>query len=100
MRNPTRIVIQGVTKDGKQFRPSDWSERLSDILAYFGRDQRIRYSPLLQPIIINGVRCVAVDTALRSEQPEIYQHVIRFAESNRLNILGDIAGPIITANAA
>lgn len=95
-----RVIIEGQTKDGKTFRPSDWSERLGDLLAEFGRDQRIRYSPLLQPIMRNGMRCVAMDVRLKSSHPNIYHHVMEFAESNRLVVLNDGYDPIAHADAA
>ena len=31
--NPYEIIIQGITSEGRTFRPSDWAERLSGILA-------------------------------------------------------------------
>ena len=100
MRSPLRIIIEGQTQDGKPFRPSDWSERLCDLLASFGRDQRIRYSPLLLPMIRDGLRCVIVDDSLRSAHPSLYQQIIDFAQSNRLNIIYDGEGPAVQANAA
>ena len=100
MRDHLRIIIEGQTQDGKTFRPSDWSERLCDLLAVFGRDQRIRYSPLLLPMIRDGLRCVVVDDSLRSVHPYIYQQIIDFAQSNRLNIIYDGEGPAIHAHAA
>ena len=100
MRGHQRIIIEGQTQDGKTFRPSDWSERLCDLLAAFGRDQRIRYSPLLQPLIRDGLRCVVVDDKLRSAHPYIFQQIIDFAQSNRLVIIYDGEGPAVRANAA
>jgi len=100
MRGHQRIIIEGQTQDGKTFRPSDWSERLCDLLAAFGRDQRIRYSPLLQPLIRDGLRCVVVDDKLRSAHPYIFQQIIDFAQSNRLVIIYDGEGPAVQANAA
>ena len=41
-----KIIIEGVTPEGREFRPSDWAERMSGRLASF-RNQRIIYSPLL-----------------------------------------------------
>jgi hypothetical protein len=100
MRRHPRIIIEGKTQEGKIFRPSDWAERLGDLLAQFGRDQRIHYSPLLQPIIRDGLRCVAIDVRLESAHPNVYQHVIEFAQSNRLNIIDDSVDPLLHANAA
>ena len=42
-----KIIIEGVTTQGKEFRPSDWAERMSGALASF-KNSRIHYSPLLQ----------------------------------------------------
>lgn len=100
MRSPLRIIIEGQTQDGKPFRPSDWSERLCDLLASFGRDQRIHYSPLLLPMIRDGLRCVVVDDSLRVAHPSLYQQIIDFAQSNRLNIIYDGEDPAVHANAA
>lgn len=100
MRASLRIIIEGLTQEGKTFRPSDWAERLCDLLATFGRDQRIHYSPLLQPSIRDGVRCVVVDDQLRSAHPAVFQHIMDFAQSNRLIIIYDGKGPAVHANAA
>lgn len=37
------IIIEGITDQGKTFRPSDWAERMSGSLASF-KNSRIRYS--------------------------------------------------------
>lgn len=100
MRGKSRIIIEGQTQDGKTFRPSDWSERLCDLLAEFGRDQRIRYSPLLLPMIREGLRCVVVEDSLQASYPHIFQQIMDFAQSNRLVIIYDGQGPAVRANAA
>lgn len=80
------LLIQGLTASGGRFRPSDWVERICSLMAdYSGR--RLRYSKLLYPILVNGVKCVHVDAALAQEHPEMYQQVMYFANSNRLNII-------------
>ena len=43
--NPYEIVIQGVTSEGRTFRPSDWAERLAGILASFD-DQNCTTTPM------------------------------------------------------
>jgi len=60
-----KIVIEGVTEDGKRFRPSDWIERISGNLSTFGNDRRIRYSRYLQPQILQGQKCLVIDPELR-----------------------------------
>lgn len=80
-----KIVIEGVTIEGKTFRPSDWAERVSGILSTF-KNQRIYYSPLLKPSYIGGHRCVILDPALKEQNPELYEHILDFAASNKLKI--------------
>lgn len=100
MPHKVRVIIQGSTKDGRTFRPSDWSERLSDLLASFGRDQRIHYSPHLQPIMRDGLRCVAMNLELQTSHPDVFRHVMEFAETNCLVVLHDGYDPIEHADAA
>ncbi len=78
-----KIVIHGVTLSGEVFRPSDWAERMCGNLCTF-RNRRVYYSPLLQPAIIDGQRCVVVDPALASQHPKLHAEVMAFAEHNLL----------------
>jgi len=89
--NVKKIIIEGQTHAGRKFRPSDWAERMSGALSTFGRDHRIRYSPLLQPLTINGVKCVALDPKLRDQHPEMYSYIMGWANGNDLVVSeGDI----------
>ena len=81
------MIIQGITEDGRKFRPSDWAERMSGMLSTFGDDHRIHYSPKLRPISVEGVKCIAIDTSLAESQPGIYQQIMEFARRNQLNIV-------------
>ncbi len=83
------ILIQGLTPDGKQFRPSDWAERLAGVMSQFrpggaqpGR--QISYSPWCEPTVINGVRCVIVNSELREYEPMAWDFVLNFAKDNNL----------------
>ena len=78
------FVIQGVTADGKPFRPSDWAERLCGVMSAFGGDHRMAYSPFVHPITANGVRCVVVDVRLESIEPMAYRFLLGFAKENEL----------------
>ena len=80
------FVIQGVTKDGKPFRPSDWAERLCGVMSAFGGDHRMQYSPFVHPITANGVRCVVVDIRLESIEPMAYRFLLSFAKDNELKV--------------
>ena len=81
-----KIIIEGMTRGGRKFRPSDWAERMSGALATFGPDHRIHYSPLLQPVTIDGVKCIAVDPRMRQLYPELFKYIMRWAEGNQLVI--------------
>jgi len=82
-----KIIIEGVTTDGRRFRPSDWAERMSGALCTFGRGRRIQYSPLMQPMAREGVKCIVLDPALKQSNPELFNYIMNFARSNHLNIL-------------
>lgn len=94
------IIIEGLTKEGRKFRPSDWAERMSGALSTFGRDNRIHYSPMLLPITINGIKCVAVDPALQNSQPEMYHYIMSFVKSNQLKLANNKEEVTHDSNAA
>jgi len=88
---PREIFIQGVTLEGKTFRPSDWAERLAGAMACFrpdgvrsGISAYIGYSPYCVPRVINGVKCVIVNEALRDIEPMAWDFVMNFARDNHL----------------
>ena len=86
-----KILIQGVTLEDKTFRPSDWAERLAGAMACFrpegargGIAAYIGYSPYCVPRVINGVKCVIVNDALRDIEPMAWDFVMNFARDNHL----------------
>jgi hypothetical protein len=84
-----KIIIEGVTEQGKPFRPSDWAERMSGTLASF-KNRRIHYSPMLQPSVNHeGFKCIVLDPKLKESCPQIYQSILDFAKSNQLKICGE-----------
>jgi hypothetical protein len=85
MSIPTdEFVICGVTHDGRPFRPSDWAERLCGVMSQFGADHRMAYSPYVQPITSEGIRCVVVDARLRDLEPLAWNFLATFAKDNEL----------------
>jgi len=78
------FVIQGQTLDGKPFRPSDWAERLCGVMAMFGGDHRMQYSPYVHPVTASGIRCVVVDVRLEEIEPMAYRFLLSFAKDNEL----------------
>lgn len=83
-----KIIIEGVTEDGRKFRPSDWAERVSGNLSTF-KNHRIYYSPLLHPSFKEGARCVVLDPSLKDSNPALYEHILNFARKNKLKICGE-----------
>ena len=80
------FVIQGVTLDGKAFRPSDWAERLCGVMSAFGGDHRMQYSPYVHPVTASGIRCVVVDRRLEQLEPMAYRFLLSFAKDNELQV--------------
>ena len=85
------FFIHGLTSDGKQFRPSDWAERLCGAMSCFrpdaGRNAHLVYSPYVRPLLLDGVRSVVVNEALREIEPLAYHFVLSFAKDNDLQII-------------
>jgi len=83
---PLEFVIRGITREGKAFRPSDWAERLCGVMSVFGTDQRMAYSPYVQPFNSGGVKCVVVDLRLKEIEPMAYTFLLNFAKDNELEV--------------
>lgn len=91
---PREVFIQGITKSGRAFRPSDWAERLAGAMSSFrpggtqqGSHAHIGYSPYCVPRVIEGVKCVIVNEALRSIEPMAWDFVMNFARDNELQVV-------------
>ena len=90
---PRLVFIRGVTKEGRTFRPSDWAERLAGAMSSFrpggshgGISAYIGYSPYCVPRVIDGVKCVIVNEALRDIEPMAWDFVINFGKDNDLQV--------------
>jgi hypothetical protein len=87
------FFILGVTNKGKQFRPSDWAERLCGVMSCFrpegsgGMDAHLKFSPYVHPTIVNGVKAVVVDNKLQAAEPLAYHFVVNFAKDNDLQVI-------------
>lgn len=88
--NAQQVFIQGVTRSGRTFRPSDWAERLAGVMSPFhpqagqGPGGHLRYSPWVIPTVVNGIKCVVVDRALRDYDVRAWDFVMGFARDNDL----------------
>ncbi len=90
---PRQFFIQGVTQDGRTFRPSDWSERLAGAMSCFrpgggagGIGAFIGFSPYCVPQLIDGIKCVIVSEALKDLEPMAWDFVMNFARDNSLRV--------------
>lgn len=81
-----KLIIESVVEDGRKFRPSDWIERISTVLATFGDDHRLHYSAQARPRVVNGEKCLVVDPDLQSKDPVAYRYILDFARMNRLRM--------------
>lgn len=91
---PREVFIQGVTSQGKAFRPSDWAERLAGAMSSFrpggaamGIAAHIGYSPYCVPTSMGDIKCVVVNEALRDLEPMAWDFVMNFARDNDLQVV-------------
>jgi hypothetical protein len=91
-----QFFIQGITKDGKQFRPSDWAERLAGVMSQFRPGgavpgSHLSYSEWCLPTSMNTsqgeVKCVVVHTDLREDNVMAWDFVMNFAKDNELQVV-------------
>lgn len=104
-----RLLIKGVCRNGKTFRPSDWAERLCGAAVVFLPDTALPsgaqsaarpyhgYSAYVRPAFIDGARCMIIDARLRDLEPRAWDYVTGFAHDNDLVTL-DLAD-LVTAPA-
>jgi hypothetical protein len=91
---PREIFIQGITSQGRTFRPSDWAERLAGAMSSFrpggaamGIAAHIGYSPYCVPTSMGNTKCVVVNEALRDLEPMAWDFVMSFARDNDLQVV-------------
>ncbi len=91
-----QLFIQGVTKQGKVFRPSDWAERLAGVMSPFRPGgavpgSHLSYSPWCLPTSMKTeygeVKCVVVHTDLREDNVMAWDFVMNFAKDNELQVV-------------
>jgi len=82
-KNTPKIIIEGITKAGVIFRPSDWAERICGSLSTF-KNHRIYYSSLLKPSYKDGHRCILLAPRLHETHPTLFNHILDFAKKNKL----------------
>ena len=79
-----KILIVGQTKEGGKFRPSDWAERLYYTVASYGKNGRVIFNPLVNLNQEDNSKSFVIDAELQNKDPMIYDFLIDFAISNKL----------------
>ncbi len=82
-----RYIIQGVTEEGRKFRPSDWIDRIASMMASYGSSQRLVFSNLLHPELYEGQRCLIIDMDLEQENLSMFEYVMNFVKANNLKMI-------------
>jgi len=103
---PAKIIIQGVTRQGMKFRPSDWAERLQDCLAVHGTQTQnslnncistagMQRTPSFSPYVYinfrDGIKSLVVDRKLWETKPRDYEFLVNFSQMNNLNVIEEWA---------
>ncbi|VAW95293.1 hypothetical protein MNBD_GAMMA22-26 [hydrothermal vent metagenome] len=84
------FVIRSVRNDGSKFRPGDWIERISATLASFNTSPVTDHSSKgAKPCVIDGEKCLVVESQLATVNPAAYEFIMSFAYSNDLRIQQD-----------
>jgi hypothetical protein len=93
MKLANEFFILGLTSDGRQFRPSDWAERLCGVMSCFrpegsgGPNAHLSYSPYVRPTMLEGVKAVVVNNELQQLEPLAFHFVRNFAKDNDLQVV-------------
>ncbi len=80
------FFVIGLTRHGTKFRPSDWVERIASVFAQFDAQRRLRYNPMVMPVLRAGVYGLFVASSLATLDPSGFQFVMEFADSYQLQI--------------
>jgi Protein of unknown function (DUF3579) len=86
-----QVFIQGITRDGKTFRPSDWAERLCGVMSQFRPGgavpgSHLSYSEWCLPTNLGDIKCVVVHHDLRDTEVMAWDFVMNFAKDNNLQV--------------
>jgi hypothetical protein len=107
--SPVRIVIQGITIQGGNFRPSDWAERLQDCISAYrecgathgGKDlkrlcncmsscslqRKAYFSPDIHISFKDDVKSLVIERQFWETKPKDYEFLLNFAKANNLTMV-------------
>jgi len=78
------LVIWGVTREGRPFRPSDWCDRLAGVTEAFGHERKVSYAAYVRPLSVGDAKAVVVGATLADLEPPLYRFLVNFARDNGL----------------
>jgi hypothetical protein len=86
MSAAAKVILHGLTQEGRKFRPSDWAERLCGAVASYDKNRRITFHPCVALASIDGIKCVVIDASLEQDDEMLFGFLIDFATENNLQI--------------
>jgi len=86
MSAAAKVILHGLTQEGRKFRPSDWAERLCGAVASYDKNRRITFHPCVALASIDGIKCVVIDASLEQDDEMLFSFLIDFATENNLQI--------------
>ena len=94
------VYIAGESGDDTRVRPHNWAERFAGNLASYSPDLRFRYSSVLEPVVVHGVKCLRMCPSLQTSNPILFREVLGFASHYRLPVHGLAQGEALLAQAS
>lgn len=82
----TSWIIEGITTGGRKFRPSNWAERLSELLVTIDHSGVPLYHPELRPIHRDDGQALFASHALQAEHPAVWEQISAFARLHDLRV--------------
>lgn len=86
MSSTGKIIVHGITLEGKKFRPSDWAERLCGAVASYGPNRHIIFHPKVTLASIDNIKCVLIDASLEKSDEMLFDFLTDFAAENKLKV--------------
>jgi hypothetical protein len=95
------VYVEGESASESRVRPHNWAERFAGNVASYGADRRLRYSPVLEPVVVNGTKCLRMCRSLEQSNPVLFREVLGFADHYGLRVHGmNLGGELPLARAS
>lgn len=94
------VYVEGETASDTRVRPHNWAERFAGNVASYGADRRLRYSPAIEPVVVNGTKCLRMCRSLEHSNPVLFREVLGFADYYGLRVHGVARDPEALAQAS